>query len=128
MLKHNRAVTFASFFLALPLCAADSALVVDRGLPQANLNNISGTARSNVRWGWHDHGFLGDDFTVGAPGERWVIDSIRTWVVPGTAEFNFAHLGDFYKDVRLHFGSADLTPVSSAQLSAGSNETSSADV
>jgi hypothetical protein len=114
--------------LAASAFAADPSLAVDRGLPQANLNNASGPVRSNVRWGWHDHGFLGDDFTIGAPGERWVIDAIRTWAVPGTAEFNLPHLGDYYKDVRLHFGTGDLTPVATAQLTEGSDETGSADV
>ncbi len=99
-------------------------LVVNRGLPQANLNNVSGPSRSNVRWGWHDEGFLGDSFSIGAPGERWVIDSIRTWVVPGNAEHALPHLGDFYKDVRLYFGGPeeDLTPASTGQLSAASDE------
>lgn len=114
--------------IAIPAFAADPSLVVDRGLPQANLNNASGPVRSNVRWGWHDHGFLGDDFAIGAPGEHWVIDSIRTWAVPGTAEFNLPHLGDYYKDVRLHFGTTDLTPVSTAQFSEGSDDTSNPDV
>ena len=114
--------------VAIPVFAADPSLVVDRGLPQSNLNNASGPVRSNVRWGWHDHGFLGDDFTIGAPGERWVIDSIRTWAVPGTSQFNLPHLGDYYKDVRLHFGTADLTPVSTTQLTEGSDETSNPDV
>src|SRR5579871_1477718 len=85
--------------LALPALAADPVLVVDRGLPQSNLNDAAGASRSNVRWGWHDHGFLGDDFTIGAPGEHWVIDAIRTWAVPGTAEVNLPHLGDYYQDV-----------------------------
>jgi hypothetical protein len=114
--------------VAIPAFAADPSLVVDRGLPQTNLNNASGPVRSNVRWGWHNHGFLGDDFTIGAPGERWVIDSIRTWAVPGTAQFNLSHLGDYYMDVRLHFGTGDLTPVSTAQLTEGSDETSNPDV
>lgn len=114
--------------IALPLMAADPSLVVDRGLPQANLNNASGPVRSNVRWGWHDHGFLGDDFTIGAPGEHWVIDSIRTWAVPGAAEFNLPHLGDYYKDVRLHFGTGDLTPVATAQLTESSDDTTSPNV
>lgn len=114
--------------VVLPAFAADSTPVVDRGLPQSNLNNASGPVRSNVRWGYHDHGFLGDDFTIGAPGEHWVIDSIRTWAVPGTAEFNLPHLGDYYKDVRLHFGTGDLTPVATAQLSEGIDDTSNADV
>ena len=94
----------ASIMVALPAFAGDSALAVDRGLPQANLNNDSGPVRSNVRWGWHEHGFLGDDFTIGAPGEQWVIDSIRTWAVPGTAQANLPHFGDYFQDVRLHFG------------------------
>ena len=117
---------FAS--IAIPLFAADPALVVDRGLPQANLNNASGPVRSNVRWGWHDHGFLGDDFTIGAPGEHWVIDAIRTWAVPGTGEAKLPHLGDYYKDVRLHFGTGDLTPVATAQLTENSDDTSNGDV
>jgi hypothetical protein len=131
MLNQNRLFRVTcSLVFALPLCAADSALVVDRGLPQANLNNASGTARSNVRWSWYDHGFVGDDFTVGAAGERWVIDSIRVWTVPGTAGNQAARLGEFYQDVRLYFGGAarDLTPVSTAQLSADSDEIGNPDV
>jgi hypothetical protein len=131
MLNQNRLVTLAcSLIFTFAVCAADSALVVDRGLPQANLNNASGSARSNVRWGWSDHGFLGDDFTIGAAGERWVIDSIRVWTVPGKAGAQPARLGAFYQDVRLYFGSAskDLTPVSTAQLSADSDDVSNPDV
>ncbi len=114
--------------LLIPAFAADPALVVDRGLPQANLNNASGPVRSNVRWGNHEHGFLGDDFTIGLPGERWVIDSIRTWAVPGTAEIQYPHLGDFYQDVRLHVGTGDITPIATAQLTAGSDDTSNPNV
>src|SRR5215475_8777700 len=102
-------------FLSLPAVAAEPMLVVDRGLPQVNLNSAAGPVRSNVRWSWYGHGFLGDDFTVGQPGERWVIDSIRTWTVPGNAEANLPYLGDFYQDVRLHFGKTDLTPIATAR-------------
>ena len=110
--------------LALPAVAADSILAVDRGLPQNNLNNASGSARSNVRWGWHDHGFLGDDFTIGAAGEHWVIDAIRTWAVPEHSETSAARLSDFYQDVRLYLGSSstDLTPVATAMLTDGNDE------
>src|SRR5437588_11245744 len=132
MLNKSRfsALATSVLLLALPAIAADSILAVDRGLPQNNLNNASGTARSNVRWGWHDHGFLGDDFTIGTPGERWVIDSIRVWTVPGTATAKAAHLGEFYQDVRLYLGSLskDLTPVATAQLSAESDDVSNPDV
>jgi hypothetical protein len=46
---------------ALPAMAADSVLAVDRGLPLQNLNNASGSVRSNVRWGGDNQGFIGDD-------------------------------------------------------------------
>jgi hypothetical protein len=117
-------------FLSLPAFAADSMLAVDRGLPQINLNNSSGPVRSNVRWTWHDQGFLGDSFAIGAPGEQWVIDSIRTWTVPGNADQQPNQLGDFYQDVRLYFGKSqgDLTPVQAASLSLGSNATSNPSV
>lgn len=86
--------------------------------------------RSNVRWGWHDQGFIGDDFKIGAPGEIWVIDSIRTWVVPGAAAHQPGHLGDAYQDVRLYFGGAasDLTPVSAGEFTAGSDENANANI
>jgi hypothetical protein len=128
MFLHRASILFLGTMMIVPAFSADSAPVLDRGLPQVNLNNSSGPVRSNVRWGWSGHGFLGDDFTIGLPGEHWVIDSIRTWAVPGNAETNLPHLGDFYQDVRLHFGKTDLTPVSTARLSEGSDETSSPDV
>ena len=112
------------FVVCLPVFAASSELAVDRGLPQINLNNSSGTVRSNVRWGWYDQGFVGDTFTLGSPGERWVIDSIRTWTVPGDSNGQPAQLGDYYQDVRLYFGkSNDVTPFAAAALTPGSNET-----
>lgn len=115
----------ACLLIAFPALAAGPQLAVDRGLPQANLNNVSGSARSNVRWGTPEDGFIGDDFTVGAPGERWVIDSIRTWAVPGVGQTDPLHLSDFYQDVRLYFGgpNADLTPVATGTFAAGSDET-----
>lgn len=128
MFLHRGSILTLGMLTAISAFAADSALVVDRGLPQVNLNNASGPVRSNVRWGWHDHGFLGDDFTIGLPGERWVIDSIRTWAVPGGSAANLSHLGDYFQDVRLHFGKGDVTPLSTAQLSPGSDDTSNADV
>jgi hypothetical protein len=131
MLNKTRFSTVASLLLCvLPAVAADSILAVDRGLPQSNLNNASGSVRSNVRWGGDNHGFIGDDFTIGAPGERWVIDSIRTWVVPGYSETTAARLSDFYQDVRLYLGtsSADVTPVATAQLTEGSDEISNPNI
>ena len=100
-------------------------------MPQVNLNTPSGDARSNTRWSWYDHGFVGGDFAVGQPGERWVIDSIRTWTVPGSQATDPQRLGDLYQDVRLYFGggqSSDLTPIATVQLAAGTDETSNPDV
>lgn len=128
MFTHRGSKFTLWMLLAVPAFSADSVLVVDRGLPQANLNNVSGAARSNVRWSRDEAGFLGDDFTVGAPGEKWVIDSIRTWAVPGGAGATLAHLGDYYQDVRLHFGKGDLTPIASARLTPGSDETGNANI
>ena len=63
---------------------------------------------------------------LGASGEKWVIDSIRTWAVPGRQPVDPDHLGDFYQDVRLYFGASggDVTPVASALLSPGNDESS----
>ena len=131
MQNKTRFSTVASLLLCvLPAVAADSVLAVDRGLPQNNLNNASGSVRSNVRWGGDNQGFIGDDFTIGAPGERWVIDSIRTWAVPGYAETTAARLSDFYQDVRLYLGasSADVTPVATALLTEGTDEVSNPNI
>jgi hypothetical protein len=116
--------------MGVPAFPSDSLLVVNRGLPQYNLNNAAGKARSNVRWGVPDSGFVGDGFTIGAPGERWVIDSIRTWAVPGIANHVPDHLADFFEDVRLYVGGsdADLTPISTARLKPGSDQTGNANV
>jgi hypothetical protein len=105
-------------------------MVVDRGLPQTNLNNVAGAARSNVRWGIDDQAFVGDSFVIGAPGEKWVIDSIRTWTVPGQKNLDPDHLGDFYQDVRLYLGAngSAVTPIVSAILSPGNDETNNSKV
>jgi hypothetical protein len=121
--------SISALFLAVPLFA-QTQLVVDRGLPKINLNNASGSARSNVRWGGNDDTFLGDDFKIGAPGEKWIIDSIRTWTVPGTQAHKPDHLGDAFQDVRLYFGSAarDLTPVIAGSFAEGSDSSESANI
>jgi hypothetical protein len=127
-LKTTIAVLFAS---AIPAFAAEPGLAVDRGLPQTNLNNVSGNARSNVRWTGEGNGFVGDDFSIGAAGETWVIDSIRTWTVPQISVTSSKHLGDLFQDVRLYFGSASSsarTPVISTTLTEGSDESENANV
>jgi hypothetical protein len=126
----NRWKTCSLYFaLALPVFAASPALVVDRGLPQANLNGSTGY-RSNIRWSLYNSGFLGDDFTVGDAGQSWVIDSIRVWTVPGVNGHDPDYLGDSFQDVRLYFGDTKggLTPLVSGLLKAGSSEASNASI
>jgi hypothetical protein len=120
----RRVIGTAALFAAAAFAQEDGLLVVDRGLPRANWNNDSGaTARSNVRWTLYNRGFVGDDFVVGKPGERWVIQTLRVWAVPGAMEQEPAFLGDVYQDVRLYVGGPeeDLTPVASGRLAKGSN-------
>lgn len=118
------------FAFAPCIFAAGPALLVDRGLPQANLNSPSGDYRSNIRWSSYDSGFLGDDFAVGAAGEHWVIDTVRVWTVPGVRKIDPEHLGDFYQDVRLYFGGAEegLSPIATGMLARSSNQASSPNI
>jgi hypothetical protein len=118
------------FALAWPVFAAGPALVVDRGMPEANLNKAAGQYRSNIRWTLYDKGFLGDDFTVGSPGENWVIDTIRVWTVPGVNKTNPDYLGDYYQDVRLYFGGAQdgLTPIVTGMFTPGSDQSSNPNI
>lgn len=54
-------------------------ILVDRGLPSGAAPEVR--PRSGLHPGWPKDGqyFLGDDFSVGASGEVWIIDTIRTW-------------------------------------------------
>ncbi len=135
MYAHNRCKTVSHWLalglaLAGPVFAAGPALVVDRGLPQANLNNVSGDYRSNIRWSLYESGFLGDDFKVGAQGEQWVIDTIRVWTVPGVNATDPDHLGDYYRDVRLYFGDSEsgVTPLVTGLLATGSDQASNRNI
>ena len=51
---------------------ASAALLLDRGLPTANLNNDAGASRSNVQWAFGSDAqgmwLAGDDFTLGGQG------------------------------------------------------------
>ncbi len=50
-----------------------SSLLVDRGLPTANLNDTAGSNRSNVAWSFGTTDVTGDSFSVGSAGETYVI-------------------------------------------------------
>jgi|GEM_PF-770411 WD40 repeat protein len=68
---------------AEPVAPPAQALVFDRGLPSANLNNAAGADRSNVEWAdietspetpW----LPGDDFTLAGSG-HYVVKTLRVW-------------------------------------------------
>jgi len=75
---------------ALTGTAMASAMLVDRGLPTANLNNAAGASRSNVAWVFPgkettpaDYWLVGDNFK-NTGSNPWAIDSIRLWTVRAT--------------------------------------------
>ena len=67
---------------------ASAALLVDRGLPTANLNNAAGPNRSNVAWAFTaytspNYWLVGDTFT-NTSSDTWVITGVRLWTVGQT--------------------------------------------
>jgi hypothetical protein len=68
--------------------SVNAALLLDRGLPTANLNNAAGADRANVAWAFTqytspDYWVVGDTFK-NTSSEAWAIDSIRLWTVGQT--------------------------------------------
>ncbi|WP_424094861.1 hypothetical protein [Moorena producens] len=112
---------------------AQAEMLFDRGLPTENLNNVSGANRSNVRWTTdaQNQGFSGDDFTIGNVEDTFVIDTIRTWMVPGLSIGDPDNLGDWFESLTLLTGLAaedDISPLASATLDPNSNVTSNPDI
>lgn len=105
-------------------------LVVDRGLPTANLNNAAGANRSNVAWSFGSDYLSGDDFVVGAAGELWVITNIRTWSIGGAPSSTY-EIGDRFQDVTLYGGvPSDAVPaaIATGNLAVGSSTNSNPDI
>ena len=122
--------------LAAPVIAQADSILVDRGLPTANLNNAAGSNRSNVAW---DEGaptplpaFDGDRFTLpGGPGATDYVNTIRTWVVSGHTDNPGYTLGDTFSSVTLFTGTSTtpLSPTSTGLfVGAGSNATSNPNI
>lgn len=68
--------------------ASASPLLVDRGLPTANLNNAAGASRSNVAWSFTEYTstnywLVGDTFQ-NTNSHTWNIDRITIWTVGRT--------------------------------------------
>lgn len=76
-----------------------SPILVDRGLPTANLNNAAGADRSNVAWVFPpssatDYWLVGDTFT-NTSSQNWLIDLIRLWAVgPATTAVLYGGVGN----------------------------------
>jgi hypothetical protein len=115
-------ITFTS-----TIASSAPVMVVDRGLPTGNLNDAAGDNRSNVAWSQGNENVTGDTFTIGEPGETWVIDAIRTWSI-GHIETDF---GDEWSDVTLYLGTAgtdDLVPIATGTVTAGTNTNSNPNI
>ncbi len=101
-----------------------SSLLVDRGLPTANLNDTAGANRSNVAWSFGTTDITGDSFSVGSAGQTFIITSIRTWSITHVD----VHIGDIYTNDTLYLGTGGITPVETGNLTAGSNVDSNPDI
>jgi hypothetical protein len=82
--KLQLAIMAASLAVAM---SANAAMLVDRGLPTANLNNAAGPNRANVDWlqigssaGYY---VVGDTFK-NTSSQTWSINTIRLWTDGGT--------------------------------------------
>jgi hypothetical protein len=104
-------------FCALPVVIwgahlPGAALLVDRGLPGVR------SAPLLVGWSENEGVFVTDHFTVGEPGELWVIDKVRTWAVPDLQPGRPDTLGDLFERVTLYGGLESETPPATAQAAA----------
>ena len=84
-----------------------STLVVDRGLPEKNLNNAAGGNRSNVAWGFNGAFHSGDTFSLPSTGNpslpSWRVDKLTTWFVSGSPQDNF-QLDSRFSEISLFLG------------------------
>ena len=99
-----------------------STLVVDRGLPDTNLNNAAGGARSNVAWGFTPPDSddpnapttkfqSGDTFSLPSTGNAnlpsWRIDKLSAWFIAGSTGDDVDPLEDRFSDISLFLGSGN---------------------
>ena len=115
---------------------SNARILFDRGLPSENINVEPDLERSNLRWrgGYRNESFYGDDFTIGEPGERYIIDHIRTWAVLGYREEGPTApeaVGDWFSQLRLLGGEVSDTQLAmraSGELAVGGSSTSNPDI
>jgi hypothetical protein len=91
MSKSKLRIAFMSITLGGVVAVASPAradLLLDRGLPTANLNNAAGADRSNVSWAFtqytSDNYWLVGDTFKNTSSQTWTINSIRLWTVGQT--------------------------------------------
>ncbi|MDN6318187.1 MAG: PEP-CTERM sorting domain-containing protein [Marinobacter sp.] len=119
-----------------------SPLLLDRGLPDQNLNKAAGGDRSNINYDFAGFGyFAGDDFTLQA-GNQYQVDTVRFWLNPsanGAAAANnnsdvnddLAYgLSDTYESFAFYLGDAasSSVPVLEQANFTGGNTTDNANV
>lgn len=100
------AATGAVLAVSLSASIASASIIVDRGLPDQNLNNAAGGDRSNVAWGFNPAVYsVGDDFIVG--NSNYTLDALTVWIVAGSPDpaDGFA-LGDRFDTLSLFLGTA----------------------
>ena len=92
-----------------------STLVVDRGLPDSNLNNTAGGDRSNT-WPWALTGGdfeTGDTFSLPSTGNpslpSWRVDKLTTWFIAGNASDDADPLENRFSDISLFLGSGSTS-------------------
>ena len=84
MMKKAFVVTAVLALLCAGATVNASVLLVDRGLPTANLNNDAGADRSNVAWVFNgytsstDYWLVGDTFK-NTSAQTWSINTIQLW-------------------------------------------------
>ena len=131
MKKLQIAISVISLTAAM---SASAALLVDRGLPTANLNAAAGVNQANIAWAEPDLNlFDGDTFTVTGT-QSWKVNTIRLWFVGYGANNNTiltddTYLGDFYNNLSLYVGTGgNLNRVSLASFTPGTDTTGNPNV
>lgn len=71
----------------LGVCAQAQTLLIDRGLPTANLNNAAGANRSNVAWSDATY-LVGDSAEVGG-NQTYNFTKLRLWTIQSGTAFNY---------------------------------------
>jgi hypothetical protein len=87
LFKNIASLSLGVLVLASAQPVSASTILVDRGLPTANLNNVAGASRSNVAWAFAPDTagtwLVGDTFT-NTSSANYFIDTIRLWTVGAT--------------------------------------------